>query len=97
MFAVLLILQHFFFIFYIEFKLIKESTDGETCTVNLRGRYICGTHQHCLCISASGSACNAVQDELRARTHDEVALFPASFTFMIKARTKMDKPATARK
>jgi len=23
--------------------------------------------------------------------HDQVALFPASFTFMIKARTKMDK------
>lgn len=40
-------------------------------------------------------AYDAVYDELRA--HDQVALFPASFTFMIKARTKMDKACNGAK
>lgn len=61
-------------------------------TVNLWDIY--GIIHHCLCISASGSACDAVYRMNFARAIKLRFFFPASFTFMIKARTKMDKPAT---
>lgn len=82
-------------IFLIGLKSIKASIDG---TMNLGGTW--GITHHLfiswplpLCIS--GSAYDAVYDELRA--HDQVVLFPASFTFMIKARTKMDKACNGAK
>lgn len=64
-------------------------------TVNLWGiREILHFITIAMYIRAPNSAYDAVY-ELRA--HDQVVLFPASFTFMIKAGTKMDKACNGAK